>query len=54
MSGGELLIAGKAVLWFAIPLAAAAWDLRSLARERRRREAARRTAAGGGPEKTSR
>ncbi len=36
MSAAELLIAGKALLWFAIPLALALWELRRLRVDRDR------------------
>ncbi len=37
MSVGMLLVIGKAVLWFAIPLGFAVWQLRQLRREDRGR-----------------
>ncbi len=41
MSLGEILVAGKALIWFAIPLALGAWELRCLARDRAERDARR-------------
>lgn len=43
MTSGVVLLLGKTVLWFAIPLVIAVWDLRNLRRDREalaRREAA--------------
>ena len=41
MTGGELLVAGKALIWFALPLGLAGWELwrlRRLRQERRRQQ----------------
>jgi hypothetical protein len=36
VSAGELLVAGKALLWFAIPIVFAVWQLASVRAELRR------------------
>ena len=41
MDGGEILTAGKAVLFFALPLGLAVWELVGLKRERRQQALAR-------------
>ena len=46
MSGGELLVMGKALIWFTIPLALAGWELWRLRRLRGARERARRRESG--------
>lgn len=43
MSGGQVLIAGKTVIWFALPLIWGAFELRKM--KRIREEDARRKAA---------
>lgn len=41
MSGAEILTAGKALIWFAIPIALAIWELTRIRRERTRDRQAR-------------
>jgi hypothetical protein len=41
MTFGEIFVAGKALIWFGIPIALALWELRRLARDKREREARR-------------
>lgn len=43
LEGGKVLVIGKAVIWFALPIALILWDLRSLARVRAKRRAAPET-----------
>lgn len=42
MTFDEIFVAGKALIWFAIPLALGAWELRRLARDRAEAEGRRR------------
>ncbi|MEO0422632.1 MAG: hypothetical protein AAF184_09875 [Pseudomonadota bacterium] len=46
LDGGHVLVIGKAVIWFALPIAFVLWDMRALARERKKRQAAREGSEG--------
>lgn len=53
MGSGTILLIGKTVLWFAIPLVIAVWDLRNLRRDKAR-TAAEEAAQSGSEGSTSR
>lgn len=54
MTSGELLVLGKALIWFGIPIAFALWELWGLSRARRARAEAPREVEPQGPTKVSR
>lgn len=54
MTSAEILTAGKAVIWFAVPLALAVWELVRLRRSQRRDREDERGRAAGSPRRNGR